>query len=200
MDRASGYGQASTGQRWWEFGVVSHSRRSIINDMTAAIGCVQLRRLPDFVARRAAVAQRYDEALSPVPHLRCPPPLPPGQLSSHLFYWIQLDPHIRDSVARRLHDEGIYTTFRYLPLHRLPIYQADLSLPGAEAAASQTLCIPMHQGLDDRAVDVVIEQVTHAVATETALAAEGARAVGAVRPSDRRGSPATVARRGRRSV
>jgi aminotransferase len=169
MDRSSGYGRASAGERWWEFEVVSCSRRSIINDMTAAIGSVQLRRLPGFIARRAVIARRYDEELPGVLQLRCPPPLPPGQVSSHLFYWIQVDPHIRDAVARRLHDQGVYTTFRYLPLHRLPIYQAAVSLPGAEAAASQTLCIPMHQGLDDVAVEVVIERVTDAVVAETSL-------------------------------
>jgi aminotransferase len=166
MDQSSGYGQAATGDRWWEFEVVSFSRRSIVNDITAAIGCVQLRRLPAFVERRSVIAKRYDEALSEVPGVRCPPPLPPGHASSHLFYWIQLDPRFRDAVARRLYDRGIYTTFRYLPLHCLPIYRAEVRLPGAEAAASRTLCIPIHQGLDDEAVDLVIQEVTRAVHAE----------------------------------
>jgi aminotransferase len=166
MDRSSGYGQAGTGDRWWEFEVLSFSRRSIINDITAAIGCVQLRRLPAFIERRSAVAKRYDEALSELPGLLCPPPLPPGHTTSHLFYWIQLDPRFRDPVARRLYDRGVYTTFRYLPLHRLPLYRAEVNLPGADAAASRTLCIPMHQGLDDDAVDRVTEEVTRAVHAE----------------------------------
>lgn len=165
LDRVSGFAHALDEDRWWEFGVSSCARRSIINDLTAAIGCVQLRRLPDFIARRCAIAQRYDKALARVPQLRCPPSLPPGQVSSHLFYWIQMRADVRDAVARELLDRGIYTTFRYLPLHQLPLYEASGSLPKAEAAASTTLCIPMHQGLDDAAVDFVAEQITQVVTT-----------------------------------
>jgi len=169
MDHASGYAQAAVAaDRWWEFDVSSFSRRSIVNDVTAAIGCVQLRWLPGFVQRRRAIAVRYDQALGQLPGLCCPPVVPPGQLSSHLFYWIQLSPGIRDAVARQLRDREVYTTFRYLPLHQLPIYQAGGSLPGAEAAASQTLCIPMHQGLDDAEVDTVISELTAAVMSAVA--------------------------------
>lgn len=163
MEQSSGYQQAAAGDRWWEFGVSSFSRRSIINDVTAAVGLVQLRKLSSFVARRAAVAATYDAAFASVGALRCPPPLPPGHRSSHLFYWIQLPAGTRDAVARRLYDRGVYTTFRYIPLHLQPIYAAGERLPNAEAAAEQTLCIPMHQGLDDTAVATVIDEVTTAL-------------------------------------
>jgi aminotransferase len=165
MEQGSGFAAAAGGssQRWWEFDVSSFSRRSILNDVTAAVGSVQLRRLPSFVASRAAVAARYDSAFASLGALRRPPDLPDGHRSSHLFYWIQLPPGCRDAVARRLYDRGVYTTFRYLPLHLLPIYAAGERLPGAEDAAERTLCIPMHQGLDDAAVDTVIAEVTDAV-------------------------------------
>ena len=167
MDRVSGYAGASGGDRWWEFDVSSFSRRSIINDVTAAIGSVQLRRLPAFTRRRREVADRYDAAFSDVPGLVVPPPLAAGHVSSHLFYWVQVDPDLRDDLARYLLDRGIYTTFRYLPLHRLPIYGCEEKLPDGEAAAARTLCLPMHQALDDAAVQTVIDEVKQAMSTLT---------------------------------
>jgi aminotransferase len=164
MDSASGTVQVAARDRWWEFDVLSYSRRSILNDLAAAIGCVQLNRLAGFISHRNAIARRYDEALGQLPQLCCPPALPAGHVSSHQFYWIQMRPEIRDVIARQLHDHGVYTTFRYFPLHWLPIYRAGANLPGAEQAASRTLCIPMHQGLDDKAVETVIAEVNRAVA------------------------------------
>jgi dTDP-4-amino-4,6-dideoxygalactose transaminase len=163
MDRASGFSEAGGGERWWEFDVSSFSRRSIINDVTAAIGSVQLRRVPDFTERRRSIARRYDAAFAGVPELLTPPALPPGHVTSQLFYWIQVDPDVRDDLARQLLDRGVYTTFRYLPLHRLPIYGSEEKLPDAEEAAERTLCLPMHQALDDAAVETVIAEVVRAV-------------------------------------
>ncbi len=165
MDRASGYTEAAGGGRWCEFDVSSFSRRSIINDVTAAIGSVQLRRVPEFTERRRTIARRYDSAFATEAGLTRPPALPAGHVTSQLFYWIQVDPDLRDDLARQLLDRGVYTTFRYFPLHRLQIYGSDEKLPDAEAAAGRTLCIPMHQGLDDAAVETVIAEVVRSITT-----------------------------------
>jgi aminotransferase len=160
MTRASGFSGAGSGaHRWWDFQVSSFSRRSIINDLTAAIGLVQLERLPGFVERRRQVAEAYDAHLSNVPGLRCPPPLPAGHRSSYYFYWIQVDPDRRDDLAAELYERGVYTTFRYLPLHSVSAYGWTGALPSAELAAARTLCLPIHQAMTDDAVEAVIDAV-----------------------------------------
>jgi dTDP-4-amino-4,6-dideoxygalactose transaminase len=175
LTQASGFAQAQQADRWWEFGVSSFSRRSVTNDIAAAIGRVQLRRLAGFLDRRREVAAEYDRALAGVAGVRCPPPLPAGHESSNALYWIQLDAGARDPVARWLYDHGIYTTFRYLPLHQVPAYgSAPSGLPGAERAGRETLCLPMHQALDDAAVAAVTSAVRSAV-TEAASGRARAR-------------------------
>ncbi|GAA3873630.1 hypothetical protein GCM10022243_43480 [Saccharothrix violaceirubra] len=47
--------------------------RLVGNDLGAAIGLVQLRRLPEFVTRRRAVAARYDRLLADLPGVLTPP-------------------------------------------------------------------------------------------------------------------------------
>ncbi|NKE62662.1 DegT/DnrJ/EryC1/StrS family aminotransferase [Lentzea sp. PSKA42] len=157
LEQTSGYDQSMRAHtRWWDFEVSSFSRRSVLNDVLAAIGHVQLDRLAEFVARRREIVDAYDKALEAVPGVLVPPALPPGHDSSCYLYWVQLDPNLRDGVARRLHERGIYTTFRYPQLHKVRAYGAgDLSLPGAGHAGAATLCLPLHQALTDDEVDFV---------------------------------------------
>ncbi|GAA1458397.1 DegT/DnrJ/EryC1/StrS family aminotransferase [Nocardiopsis exhalans] len=154
----------SVSRRWWELDVEAFGRRVVGNDLTAAIGLVQLRRLPRFVARRREIASFYDRALSGVEGLEGPPPVPEGHTSSHYFHWVRLDPGERDRVAADLLERGVYTTFRYAPLHRVPAYGAQgVRLPGAEEAAERTLLLPQHQGLSDGDVKHVAEELVSSV-------------------------------------
>lgn len=158
LEQDGGYSGAGARDRWWEFQVTAFARRSITNDIAATIGSVQLRRLPGFVERRRAIAGYYDEHLSTVENVRCPPPLPEGHASSAYFYWVQMSPSVRDTVARRLYERGVYTTFRYAPLHLVAAYRSRGRLPGAERAAEETLCLPLHQALTDGDVETVVTE------------------------------------------
>ncbi|MFV2178815.1 DegT/DnrJ/EryC1/StrS family aminotransferase [Actinomadura sp. LOL_016] len=160
MEQKSGFDQAlHRDTRWWEFEVSDFARRSVTNDVLAAVGNVQLGRLPEFIDRRRQVARRYDAGLAGVAGMDRPPPLPPGHESSYYMYWVQFEGGIRDQIARDLYDRGIYTTFRYPPLHLVKAYGSDAVLPNAEAAAARTLLLPMHQSLTDTDVERVIDAV-----------------------------------------
>ncbi|HEY0636231.1 MAG TPA: DegT/DnrJ/EryC1/StrS family aminotransferase [Pseudonocardiaceae bacterium] len=168
LHHASGFAAAAkVPARWWELDVRDFGRRIVGNDVTAALGSVQLRKLPDFIARRAEIAAAYDRLLDGVPGLVLPPPLPAGHTTSHYFYWVQLDPAIRDQVAAALLERGVYTTFRYAPLHKVPAYRATADLPGAEEASDRTLLLPMHQGLSDDDVATVAAELAGAVRDRT---------------------------------
>ncbi|GAA2898849.1 DegT/DnrJ/EryC1/StrS family aminotransferase [Streptosporangium fragile] len=171
VDRSSFTAMADMRRRWWELAVQEIGRRTIGNDITAAIGSVQLRRLDGFVARRRAIAGTYDRMLAGVEGIRLPPPLPAGHVGSHYFYWVQLDAAIRDQVAEDLLERGIYTTFRYPPLHRTPLYRADRHLPHTDEAAETTLLLPVHQGLTDEDVETVVGELLKAVENRSGRAA-----------------------------
>jgi len=171
LEQVSGFSQAQTvDTRWWEFEISSFSRRSIMNDVQAAIGLVQLARLPEFLRRRAAVVAAYDRELAGLPGLLLPPPLPPGQESSHYLYWVRLDAEARDAVARELYEVGIYTTFRYAALHSVSAYGSVAALPGADEAAATTLCLPLHQALTDDDVEQIVSALRRAVSRRTPAA------------------------------
>ncbi|MFJ1799955.1 DegT/DnrJ/EryC1/StrS family aminotransferase [Streptomyces sp. NPDC088180] len=164
LEQASGFAAAKVSDRWWDLDVHEFGRRIIGNDLTAAIGSVQLRKLPAFVERRREITAEYDRRLAGLDGVRLPPPLPAGHTSSYYFYWVQLDPSVRDQVAADLLAGGVYTTFRYPPLHRVPAYgAAGTELPGAEAAADSTLLLPLHQGLTEEDVRTVAQTFRAAV-------------------------------------
>jgi len=159
--RASGTDAAQGGAaRWWEFDVQQPAGRHISNDVLAAIGRVQLRQLPQFIAKRKRVWRRYQACLYDLPGITIPPEPLPGCTSSYYMYWIQVEDK-RDELAAFLCARGIYCTFRYYPLHLIPFYGCKARLPNAEWAAEHTLCIPLHQNLSEmdqtRIIDGVVK-------------------------------------------
>lgn len=153
MDETSGL--SSSKERWWEFEVTGPGRRAIMNDITAAIGLEQLKKLPRFVARRKEIWGMYNERLTGLDWLTLPPPVPDYVESSYYFYWVQLEK--RDELARYLKGRQIYTTFRYYPLHR--VFKTGQKLSGADRAADRTLLLPLHQGLSSDEVEYICDCV-----------------------------------------
>lgn len=152
MDVESGrtvVGQHS--HRWWEFDVGVPSLRYISNDIAAAIGRVQLGRLGEFVTRRAEIAGIYDRELAEFVTL---PPTGGYPNGTHYLYWIQTPD--RDQLAAYLFERGIYTTFRYYPLH---LIMGQARLPEAEWAASHTLNLPIHPTLTDDDVHTICDAI-----------------------------------------
>jgi aminotransferase len=164
VDRSAFITASKSPHHWWGLDIQDVGRRLIGNDVTAAIGSVQLRKLPEFIGRRREVAARYDELLVGVEGIRIPPPLPRGHGSSYCFYWVQLDPAIRDRVAEDLLDRGIYTSFPYEPLHKVPIYGGSRELPGTDAVSEATLLLPLHQAITNTEVATVATALANSVA------------------------------------
>ncbi len=156
LEAKSGY-ENSVAQKWWEYDISSFGHRAIMNDITAAMAIEQLKKLPSFMQKRKAVHDAYDEGLNDLDWIDLPLPLENGSRSSYYFYHIQVTNGKRDELARYLRERGVYTTYRYFPLHRVAHYGVSGSFPNADYAADNTLCLPIHQGLTDNEVDSIIE-------------------------------------------
>jgi len=142
---------------WWEYEVNRPGRRAIMNDIAGAIGNEQIKKLPDFLDRREKIARIYREGLSSLDWLiLCPEPKDYVKEVNYMF-WIQTK-H-RDELARFLLWKGVYTTFRYWPLHRITYFKAKGSFPGADYACTHTLNLPIHQAMSIEDVDKVIESI-----------------------------------------
>lgn len=151
---SSGSGKIS----WWEIEVNGYGRRAIMNNITGAIALVQLGKLPAFLERRRRIYETYERELAGLDWLTLPPSLPAYVDSSYYFFWIQT--RMRDELAKFLYDRGVYTTFRYWPLHKVAHFgYHGPALPGSDYASAHTLNIPLHQSLTDADVGKVIDLI-----------------------------------------
>lgn len=145
---SSQHGLASSARRWWEYDLEEPGRLSELSDVQAAMGLTQLARLPKMLARRREICQLYD-GLLPASVRTC------AWGESPAFYWIQTEK--RDALARHLKSIGIYTSFKYWPLHRALGIRGGY--PGAEHAAARTLLLPLHCELRDRDVRRICREI-----------------------------------------
>ena len=144
-------------KKWWEFNIDRPARRTIINDIQAAMGLEQLKKIDSFIETRKSIHERYSNELSNLEWLDVPPSVPKDRTSSYYMYHIQTE-H-RDDLAKYLKDNGIYTTFRYYPLHWVEYYNQNEELKNSEYVANNTLCIPLHQSLKDSDVKYIIDTI-----------------------------------------
>lgn len=158
LESKSGYSN-SVDEKWWEFEISQFGHRNIMNDITASMALVQLERLKQFIERRKEIHSIYNKELSDMYWLKLPKKIREDCESSYYFYHIQLKNDKRDELAQFLRKQGIYTTFRYYPLHWVSYYNISESFPSAEKAAKNTLCIPIHQSLSDEEVFYIIDQI-----------------------------------------
>ena len=148
----------SVDQKWWEYDISVPGRRCITNDIQAAIGIEQLKKIDSQLDRRKLIHDTYTEMFKDIDWLDVPNNLPRSVTSSYYMYHIQTE-H-RDRLAKYLRKNGIYTTFRYYPLHWVKYFQTSGNkLPGTEYAANHTLCIPLHQSLSDEDVSYIIKTI-----------------------------------------
>lgn len=147
-------------------GVMRHPRLGFnyrMGEMAAALGCAQLERLDDLLARRAAVARRYHDALAPLADdLRRPPLAPDAAAARSWFVYVvrlrdHFAPSARDALMERLQAAGIGCAPYFPALHLQPYYRdrfgfAPGAFPACEAAAARTLALPFHPALPPAAV------------------------------------------------
>ncbi|MDP2584675.1 MAG: DegT/DnrJ/EryC1/StrS family aminotransferase [Candidatus Palauibacterales bacterium] len=131
-----------------------------MDEMSAALGESQMRRLDGILERRSRVAALYRERLSGLDTVRLPI-VRDGVRMSWFVYVVTLDATLdRDRVIESLEAQGVPSRGYFTPVHRQP-YLSDhpsasgARLPVTEAAARRTLALPFHGGLTEDEVDRV---------------------------------------------
>ncbi|MDF1882122.1 aminotransferase class V-fold PLP-dependent enzyme [Sulfurimonas sp. MAG313] len=83
----SGVDSSSEGNAsWWEFEINRPGRRAIMNDVTAAMGCAQLKKLETFISRRKEIYNKYYNSLIQLDWIDVPPIENYENESSYYFF------------------------------------------------------------------------------------------------------------------
>jgi UDP-4-amino-4,6-dideoxy-N-acetyl-beta-L-altrosamine transaminase len=133
-----------------------------MTDLQAALGLSQLARLEPLVARRAALARRYDAALGGLP-LTTPWQHPDSASSWHLYVVRLHDPARRREVFEGMRAAGIGVNLHYIPVHRQPYYERlgfrAGDFPEAERYHAAAMSLPLFPDLTDEDQDFVVDRL-----------------------------------------
>lgn len=134
-----------------------------MTDIHAALGLSQMRRLDEFVAKRHAIAKRYDELLVKLPVIT--PWQHSGSYSGFHLYVIRLRQSeiskTQREVFEKLRAAGIGANLHYIPVYRQPYYETlgfkAGHCPESERYYTEAISLPMYPGLSEVQQEHVVE-------------------------------------------
>lgn len=139
----------------WYYQQVALGFNYRMTDIQAALGASQMDRLDEFVARRRALAARYNELLQDLP-LRAPFVLEEAQPSWHL-YIVRIDfdrvRKTKQQIFVEMRARGIALNLHYIPVHTQPYYEAlgfhAEDCPAAMEYYREALTLPLYPCMTD---------------------------------------------------
>lgn len=133
-----------------------------MTDMQAAIGSVQLGRLPSFLEKRRHLASRYDKAFRHLSWLETPS-VPANCLPNYQSYMVRLNrtaASSRDAIMQVLLEKNISTRRAIMAIHREVPYRSerwDAVLPQTNMVTDTALILPLFHQMSETDQDYVIE-------------------------------------------
>ena len=134
-------------------------------DLQAALGRVQLRRQPEFAARRLEIARRFAARMPGIKvSLHAQKGVTEEHHARHLFV-LRLPASIdRNAVLLRMRALNIGASIHYSPLHLMSIYGVTGHLPVTEEIAPRLLTLPISASMSLSDADNVMDAMADALA------------------------------------
>ena len=147
----------------WRYDVAYPGFKYNMTDMNAALGLVQLKRLPAMQAERRRIVAHYRTALGDVSAVELPTCKVDVDHAWHLFVVRVRAEQLRigrDEVIEQLTAAGIGTSVHFIPLHEHSYYRDVLGvraedLPHATAEWQRIISLPLYPGMTPNDVDRV---------------------------------------------
>jgi perosamine synthetase len=144
-----------------------------IDELSAALGVAQFRRLAELRAGRDRVVALYRQAFDGLSFLRLPEAMP-GADVDWFVYVVRLAPGVdRDRLIGQLAARGVPSRPYFAPIHLQPFYRSEFGykpgdFPVTERVAASTLALPFSSRLNESQVDQVVTALRQAVAEQGA--------------------------------
>jgi dTDP-4-amino-4,6-dideoxygalactose transaminase len=153
----------SPGDTWLQHTHLGYNYR--MDELSAALGRVQMTRLDEMLAKREQVAKWYEERLSNIPGVELPQIAPSTSKMSWFVYVIRFAPEIdRDAAAAKLKENGIPCRPYFVPIHLQP-YMAEKfgyregHFPVTEDLGRRGLAIPFSGVMTEEQVAMVCDDI-----------------------------------------
>lgn len=155
------------GDTWLDHTYLGYNYR--LDEMSAALGRIQMQRLDEFIAQRQQVVDWYHERLTEIPGIEIPQVVSTTTRMSWFVYVIRFIQKIdRDLVARRLNELGIPARPYFVPIHIQPFlverfgYQAE-DYPVTADLGRRSLAIPFSSVMSEAQVEQVCQAIRQVI-------------------------------------
>ena len=122
-----------------------------MNELSAAIGLVQLQKIKKMNNKRKSIAKIYDKELN------ASKKIPFTSTCVYHLYWICV--RDRKIFRKKLLEKGIETGTHYKPIHQMSLYKKSVKLPLTEKIAKEIVTIPIHPNLTESQIDYIVKTV-----------------------------------------
>jgi len=147
------------GDTWLQHTFLGYNYR--LDEMSAALGRIQMERLPDLLAGRQQVSDWYAERIAEVPNVEMPQIVPTTSRASWFVYVVRFASEIdRDEIVKELAARSIPARPYFAPIHLQPYlverfgYQPG-DFPITEDLGRRGLALPFSGVMSEKQVDLV---------------------------------------------
>jgi dTDP-4-amino-4,6-dideoxygalactose transaminase len=151
----------------WSYDVVDLGYNYRIDEIRAALGKVQLAKLPANNERRRRLTQIYHDVLQElVPQVVVPFANHAGISAAHLMPVLLPAGTTRSSFMESMKLQGIQTSIHYPPIHTFTAYnkgRVKYSLPNTVTIAEREVTLPLYPAMSDEDVLTVAKAMAHAL-------------------------------------
>lgn len=162
-----------TAEGSWRYDILEAGYKYNLTDLQAALGLAQLAKCDQMRARRASIAERYNQALAPLDAFEIPINPHDVEHAWHLYVLEVNESALsigRDRVIVELNNRGIGTSVHFIPLHLHTLYRERFGyrpgqFPNAERRFERAISLPIYPAMSLDDTDRVIS-VLHEIANE----------------------------------
>lgn len=162
-----------TGAGSWYYEVLAAGYKDNMTDIQASLGIHQLKRLDEFIERRAHYATLYDQAFADLPEIETPLVRSNRKHAWHLYVLklsverLAID---RSQFIDQLRARNIGTSVHFIPVHLHPHYKDRFGyqpgdLKNAEYLYDRILSLPLYPGMTEEDVQDVIGAVQDVISS-----------------------------------
>jgi len=155
----------------WHYDITDLGYNYRLNEVQAALGISQMKRVKDGIEKRVKAANYYTRKLSEIEGIVTPYEAKNRTHVYHLYVVKALDEKCglsRDELFTELSSRGIGLSVHYTPLHLMTFYKRTIgftsgSFPNAEEAYEKVLSLPLYPTISRDQIDYVINSIQNCI-------------------------------------
>lgn len=162
-------GREFSGGEWLKHERLGYNYR--LDEMSCAMGIVQMKRLKKIMIKRARVASIYNRKLKGIKDLEVPY-IKPGNKLSWFVYVVKLNNKFagkkRDKIIEKMAKKGIQCSNYFQSIHLQPFYKKkfgykDGDFPVSENTSKRTLALPFFNNLTEKEINFIVKSLKNAI-------------------------------------